>query len=362
MGRREISTSGIILIVLISSFVAIGGFLAYTNGDLDFLLPGMVGPGGQPVDLGAEELNRFSIILDKEDAAGTLIASETAAIWCDWNGDGIMQTDIFRGYNQKTGLVAGEIEPASSAATTALLTSPSPYPFDRDIWIFVDTGKDAGGRTYQIEYAKFQMTGKPNLDGSAKHLGTVYCRATDDGSLDYAGLIGGVAIDDSTDYNYTANGAEADFELRIKLATSDAGWKSQTDPVFYSSSGSYYNWVSGKDYAPTFIGMYMTNQDFIDLGMDTSDFDFVYQGASNTYVAKFMDDFDDDSDTFYDSDDSVAPTFTFSFAVDITAAGSITYIGLYQDVEWSDFVLGIWGDTTDNQVLGTLGADWDWVA
>jgi len=348
--------------VLISSVVGIGVYTAYMNGNLDFLIPGAITPtDGKPVEIG-EELSRFSVTLDKEDAAGTLIASETAAIWCDWNGDGVMQTDVFEGYNEDTGLVAGEIEPASSAATTALLTSPSPYPFDRDIWIFVDTGKDSGGRDYQIEYAKFVMTGSPNSDGSAKHLGTVYCRATDDGSLDYAGLIGGVAIDDGTDYNYTTNGAEADFELRIKLATADAGFKSQTNPAFYTGSGSYYNWVSGKDYAPTFVGMYMTNQDFIDLGMDTSDFDFVYQGASNTYVAMFMDSFDDDERTFYDSDDSVAPTFTISFAVDITAAGQITYIGLYQDVEWNDFVLGIWGDTTDNQILGTLGADWDWVA
>lgn len=360
MGRREISTSGIILIVLVSSFVAIGGYIAYMNGNLDFLIPGAVTPPGKPVDIGEEELSRFSVTLDKEDAAGTLIASETAAIWCDWNGDGVMQTDNFEGYSIDSGLVAGEIEQASSAATTAILTSPSPYPFDRDIWIFVDTGKDSGGRTYQIEYAKFVMTGSPNSDGSAKHLGTVYCRATDDGSLSYSGLVGGVAIDDATDYNYTTNGNEAEFELRIKLATADAGFKSQTDPAFYTGSGSFYNWVNGKDYAPTFVGMYMTNQDFIDLGMDTSAFDFVYQGASNTYVAMFMDSFDSDPTTFYDSDDTVAPTFSLKFAVDMTAVGAITYIGLYQDVEWSDFVLGIWGDTTDNQILGTLGNDWDW--
>jgi hypothetical protein len=365
MGKREISASGVILIILVSAIVGVGFYVAYINDAFAYfgLSPGNVSPGGggQPVDLGTQETSLFSVVLAKEGAPATLITSETAAIWCDWNGDGVMQTDTFTGYDVDTGLSGGELEPAASAATTAVLTSPSQYPIGVPIWIMVDTGKDSGGRDYQVSYAKVTMTGHPHTDGSAISMGVVYCRATDD-AVDYAGLMMGTAVDDSTDYNYTAHGTSGTFELRCLLSTQFLGVASQTNPTFYAGSGSYYNWVDGINYAPTFIGFYMTTQDFIDLGADTTGFDLVYQGASNTYCAIFLDSFDSNPALFYSASDTTAPTFTFSFGVSITAAGAITYIGLYQDVKWSNFVLGIWGDTTDNQILGTLGADWDWVA
>ena len=360
MTKREISGSGIILIILVASFAGIGLFMAYQAGWFESVpfLGGVTPVDGEPVDLGVEDSSRFSVIFDKEDDVATLVASETAVIWCDWNGDGIMQTGTFAGYSAENGLVGGELEPCASVATTAVMTSPSPYPFDRDIWIFVDTGKDVTGRDYQLKYAKFVLTGEPNTDGSAKALGSIHLRATDD-AITYSSIIGAVTFSKGTDYNYTLSGAEDSWEIRCKLVTADAGVSSGTHPAFYSGSGSFYNWLNGKDYAPTFMGMYMTNQDFIDLGMDTTGYDLVYQGASNTYLAKFVD--DSDPNMFYDSDDSAAPTISFHSSVDISAAGVILYLGIWQDVEWSDFVLGIWG-TADDQTLGTADDDYVWVA
>jgi hypothetical protein len=350
---------GLIGIIVVAMIAGVGTYLAYQAGYLSFLglAPGTI--EGKPVDLGEEETARFSVVIDKEDAQGSLIASETAWIYCDWNGDGVMKRDTFMGYSTTGGLVLGEIEPASSVATTALLTSPSQYPIGRTIWVFVDTGKDSGGRTYQVAYASFVLSGTKDSNGVI-HMGNVYARATDD-AVTYAGLVGATAIDDSTDYNYTLNGAEHEFSLRVSLVTSDAGFNSATNPTFYTGAGPWTHWGNGIEYAPTYVGFYLTNQDFIDLGVDTTGFDLVYQGATNTYCAIFLDSFDQ-NEFFYDSDLTTAPTTEFNFAVDITGAGAIVYIGVYQDVKWSNFVLGIWGDTTDNQILGTLGADWDFVA
>jgi hypothetical protein len=357
MGKREIGTMGIIGIILVAMGVGAITYIGYLNGAFAFIGLTPAAIEGKPVVIEGQELARFSVVLDKEDSAGSLVASETAWIWCDWNGDGVMQRDTFGGYSDAGGLVGGEIEPCSSAATTALLTSPSQYPVGHTIWLFVDTGKDAGGRDYQIKYHSLVLQGSKDTSGVI-HMGTVYLRATED-ALDYAGLVGITSIDDGTDYNATLYGTDATFELRMTFATSDAGFSSSVSSSFYTGSGPWTHWGNGIEYAPTYIGFYMTNQDFIDLGMDTTGFDLVYQGASNTYCAMFITPADE-ANTFYDSDLTTAPSYSLSFGVSITATGAFTYIGVYQDVKWSNFVLGIWGDTTDNQILGTLGADWDW--
>lgn len=330
---------------------------------------------GSKVDLGDVdvETSRFSMTMVKEDTS-TVITSGTDYIWFDWNEDGNIQRGDFDGYYDSDDdgvpeLHGGEIEATSPDSTTGIFTSPSQYPMGPNfvIWIFYDDG----GETYQIAYDSTIISG--SADSSAvRHMGNMYARPTDDGALSYSGLIRSTAIDDSTDYNYTAGGQTGNFEIRVTWATSGSGVNSQTNPNFFSwdrdlyagtSTGAYWtHWGTGKKYAPTFLGFYCTNQDATDLGLDTIDFDFYYQGATNSFFAVYLDQFDGSEDLFYDSSDDAAPTFIYSFDVDINAAGALVYVGFFQDVEYSDFIRGSWGPTTDATILGTLGADWDWVA
>lgn len=353
-------TAGLVLLIIGVSALGGGVMMTVMTGNLDWLtdLNPFAADVTPDVDIDIEgiELSRFTGVLCKEDNVATKVTEEPVYIWHDWNQDGVMQRSPFLGIVDGE-LLGGEIEQDSSTATYGVFTSPSEYPIGRVIWLFIDDE----GEDYQMTYHKFAMTGTAHTDGTAKSIGNVFCRATDDAAT-YAGLVRGIAIDDGTDYNYTLNGASGEFEIRVTWATSDAGINSQTSPDFYSGSGPWTHWGSGKEYAPDFIGGYCSNQDATDLGLDNGDFDFFYQGASNTYFAKFLDDYDDDPNLFYDSDLDSAPTFKFTFDVDISAVGELTYVGIFQGVEWSDFGRGNWNPTTDANIIGTLGADWDWVA
>jgi hypothetical protein len=329
------------------------GIFAYTQGYFDPLL-GFFAEPGQPVDVAGVELSRFTGTAVKEDAVATALSAPTVYIWCDWNGDGQMQRSAFAGYSSANGLIGGEVE-ETAASTLGVFTSPSEYPIGMDIWLFVDDGAE----TYCHAYHKFQMTGSPHADGTAKSIGNVYVRLCDD-AVTWSGLVRGVSIDDGTDYNYTLSGTTGLFEARATLATSDAGILSDTDPAFYDGTGPYVHWGSGKEFAPNFFGFYLTNQDGVDLGLDSGDFDFYYEGVTNTYCAIYLD--NSDPAIFYDSDDDAALVYTFDFDVDISAAGCLLYIGIYQQIEWDDFIRGSWSEGTDANNLGTNGADWDWVA
>lgn len=312
------------------------------------------GGGGQEVIVEGEKLSQFTMTAVKEDATATKVTSATVYIWCDWNKNGAMDLGAFQGYINGV-LSGGEIEETSTDATTGVFTSPSNYIIGSTIYGFIDDGAE----TYQNAYFKIQMTGEPASDLTPMPLGNVAVRLTDDGAISYSGLIGGVAIDDSTDYNYTLSGTTAEFEFRAKWATSDAGVSPGYMDEFWA--GEYWiHWGNGKKYTPNFIGLYGTNQDITDAGLDSGDFDFWYQGATNTFAAIFIT--SDMANLFYDSDLDTAPTLTAVFDVDISAAGALVYVGIYQPHEWSDFARGSWASTTDAFVMGTLGADWDYVA
>lgn len=337
MARRKYGTKTMIALVLVIGllgaqalgypvFQTIQGWFAPISGSI-----------------GAQQYSRFTGAAVAEDAPSTKIASEVLCAWYDWNGDGAFSFD--------------EVEQIDTAATTGIFTSGREYPIGKPIYLQLD---DAG-ESYETEVKVIQMSGTRNDDGSAKSLGNVEFRATEDSaSSSYYGLVGGVSTDDSTDYNYTLNGANEQYMFFLQLYTSDSGFSSQTYSLFGTSS--QYSWLSEKQYAPTFIGGYMTNQDAIDLGLKASEWDYYHVGASNTYVAKFVCNIGDGTGCFYDSDATNAPTFSWGFSVEITAAGTWTYIGLFKDVELDDFNKDVWGPTTDATILGTLGADWDWVA
>jgi hypothetical protein len=352
MGKREISGSGIVLIVLITVAAVYGGMWAVNEGYL--VIPGAVTEPTVVIDVEGD-LAYMKTWLVAEDNPSDDLESEDVYLWYDWNGDGVMQRSTFEGIVDGA-LIGGEIETTTSGATDGYFQTRVQYPVGKPINVMVDPGADGG---YQITYQTITMYGSADTSNVIT-TADIVCRATDD-AITFSGLIRGTSIDDGTDYNATLNGKTGVFEIRAALATSDAGFNSQTEgnPT-YLGEGKFTHWGSGKDYAATFVGGYGTNQDIIDLGLDSGDFDFYYQGASNTYFAKFVDDFDAQANTFYDSDDDSSPTFTFSCGVDITATGALTYVGLFQNVEWAEFNRGIWGPTTDATILGTCGAGWDW--
>ena len=369
MGDNKFGYAALCIVLILGAFGAGAVVMTATTGSVDWFFD--LNPfGGEVIDDDDGEIvdiegetSQFVGTLLKADST-TKITEEPIYIWYDWNGDGVMQRGDFGGYTTDEGLLGdGEIEDTSSAATTGIFTSPSEYPIDEVIYLFIDDE----GEEYQMTYKKVAMSGSRNSDGSAKTIGEVEVRATDDGSLDYSGLINGKAIDDGTDYNATTDGDVGEFELRIKLATSDAGFSSQTgygvNPTYDTQQEYWTHWGSGVKYAPSFIGFYLTNQDADDMGLKSSQFDFVKIGTTNTFYATYLWHFDesDTGDMFYDSDDTVAPTFKATWDVDCDAAGAMIYIGLFQDVLWDDFVDGDWGPTTDGTILGTLGADWDFV-
>lgn len=351
MGKREISNSGIVLIVIVTVAAIVGGMYAVQEGYL--VIPGAVEPT-VPIDVDLP-LAYMKTWLVAEDNPSDDLEDEDVYIWYDWNGDGVMQRSTFEGIVAGE-LIGGEIEQTTSGSSDGFFQTRSQYPIGKPINVMVDPGADGG---YQITYKTITMYGEADTSNVIT-TADIICRATDD-AITFSGLIRSVAIDDAVDYNATLYGATGVMEVRALLATSDAGFSSQTaNSPTYGGNGVFTHWGSGKEYAATFLGGYCTNQDAIDLGIDSGDFDFYYQGASNTYFAKYLDDFDGLANTFYDSDDDSAPTFTFSFDVDISDTGALVYVGMFQNVEWSDFNRGVWGPATDATILGTPGADWDW--
>ncbi|MBD3407025.1 MAG: hypothetical protein GF411_12980 [Candidatus Lokiarchaeota archaeon] len=355
----------IIILLVVSAFAVV---MAYQAGIFGFmgLTPGDVqddaGDDETPVEIEGKTLAYLKTWVVSEDDTTDDLESEDVYIWYDWNGDGQMQRSAFAGFTEEDGLIGGEIEHTSTGSSDGYFTSRNPYPVGESIWVFVDPGSDDG---YQKSYQKVIMYGSPDSNNQIT-TANVLCRATDD-AITFSGLIRNTAIDDGTDYNYTANGQTGAFEIRATLATSKAGFDSQVaDSPTYNPSNEYWvHWGTGKKYAPTFLGGYCTNQDAVDLGIDAGDWDFYYQGATNTYFARYLMDFDDyseDSDTIYYSAYDAAPTWVYSTSVDISAAGAVVYVGIFQDVEWSDFNRGTWNPTTDANIIGTCGADWDWVA
>jgi len=223
---------------------------------------------------------------------------------------------------------------------------------------------------YQITYEKVHITGSRNSDGSAKPVDQVQLVATDT-AITMSGLIGNTPWDDATDYNYTSNGAAKTAEVSVDLATASKGITSQ---IWYDPEDSnfdyqdiygiqedneyYIKWDQGpgKVYAASCIGIYFTNQDFVDSGISSGAFDDHYHGVSNYHLWTFLD--DDWSGMFYQSTMDSAPSVEYEFGMDISAAGAAVNVGILQDLELDDLEDGSWSSTN---WVGTEGSDWDWV-
>ena len=100
----------------------------------------------------------------------------------------------------------------------------------------------------------------------------------------------------------------------------------------------------------TVIVATFTNQDFIDL--KPAGYHGVHIGAATTTVWWFT------SGYFNDADQTGDEVFTLDFTMDISAAGDIATIGIYNDIEMSDLVIGVLGSA----VVGTVETDLDFVA
>jgi hypothetical protein len=209
---------------------------------------------------------------------------------------------------------------------------------------------------YQSGIVKKAMYGTRNSDGSAKSLGNVAVRATDTSAADRVDSTGaGLLVTATGDYNYTTHGTAPRLTLQHTAATTDAGFSSQTHPDF-DSGATWTHWITGKVYASTFIGMVMTNQDAIDLDPEMDYWDERIVGASNTYFIKYVT--DDMDGLFYSDNDDGPAIFEWEFYFDIHADGDIASIGIYQDVEYDDALIGQWS----TNYLGTYETDLDFVA
>lgn len=296
-------------------------------------LVGVFGPLGYPSPVGIDLLGG-SVINDGKTAPvkfslikrGTATAVETADVyaWYDWDGDGAVDLGEYP---------EGEIETLASAATTGLVTTSLDYPVNRDILFQIHK---AG---YEVEtFARRRTTIPASHDGSALAVANVLLSLTDTGASRVS-INGELLVTATTDYNFTLSGAEPACEFVHTATTGDAG----------ISEDAFVHWSTGKSYAGTFLGMIFLNQDFIDL--KPSGYSGVFTGASNTYVWYFVDGYFNDADVVGDE------RYSLFFNLDISAAGDIANIGLYNGVEVDDLSIGVW-----NTVLGTEETGLDIVA
>lgn len=304
------------------------------------------------------DLSKFVFSAVKKDATGTSVTGATARAWYDADGDSTIDWATEIGdFTESSGIYTSNRE-------------DYPIGISHDIWVQIYA------TNYQTTYQLVHMTGVRNTDGSAKSVSNIEMILTDD-SLTYDGLIRNTAWDDSTDYNYTLNGAEGIAKVVINLATQYSGLSSQLwEGVDYMSiydlqktAGDYWlKWaevsastgiMKSNLYAPTFLGMYFTEQDAVDGQISSADFDGHYYGPSNRYFWSVDGIVWDD--LFYYGTDDVAPEPEFAFNINCKAAGAAIYLGFWQNLDYEDMVDGIWG-TAGANVIGTHGADWDWVA
>jgi len=352
---------GLLAFIVIACIIG-GGIvtITYMNGGFDWLIQADVEEEEDDdviIDIGEDWiLSEWDGYVAKEDAVATKVSSADAFVWFDWNQDGVMQRAPFEGVyvdedTEELILVNGEIDTlASGSDPSGYLVSGHEYPIGEYFYIQVVVS------AYQTEVFKKIMFGSRNSDGTPKSIGNLLLRATDSAATDSVQATGaGVLVTDSGDYNYTTYTTSPKLTFSHTAATSDAGFSSQLHPDF--GDGTYWtHWGNGKEYAGTFIGMVLTNQDATDLDPDMDYWDERIPGASNTIFLKWIT--DDMDGMFYASDDDGAAIFEWDFYFDIHADGDIASIGVYQDVELDDALIGIWG----SNYLGTYETNLDFTA
>ena len=344
--------------LVVGLLLVVGGVIVIQSPwgqDLIETAPGVVPPG--------TEYSQFKFTAVIEDNTGTAVASMAIRVWYDGDGDGVMQ------YSE-----LGMVTDASGTYTTNM-----EYPIGEDFTFWVQTYKST---TYQVQYWEVSMTGQRNSDGSAKTIGNLEVRATAD-DITFSGEANDAAFD-TTDYNYTLSGTSGELEVDVIHTTADKGLSSMVWEGFdyekaygiYKDYPYFIKWdqIAKGDHdaiyvhkdsilAGTFLAMYCTIQDKVDLAVDVSDFDYNYNDGVNWYMISFFNKLT--GDDFYNTIDSTVPRmhFTVEFGT-ITAAGTFvaTYgVGLWECVKYDQMMAGSWTKGTA-LALGTAGDGWAWIA
>lgn len=255
----------------------------------------------------------------------TVVTSAPVYAWYDWDGDGAVDLGE---YPQD-----GEIETLTSDGTTGVVTTSVEYPIGKEVLYQVH------GSGYEVEtFARVRSSVPAGWAGDALTVPNVFITLTDTGASRIS-INGELLVSGTTDYNYTLSGAQPTAEFVHTATTGDAG----------ISEKAYTDWGTGKVYAGTMLIATFTNQDFIDLNPDG--FTDLFIGPSTTTVWWNV------AGYFNDADVTGDERYSIFFNLDISAAGDIATIGLYNGIELSDLKIGVIGSA-----LGTYEDNIDIVA
>lgn len=249
---------------------------------------------------------------------GTTTAIETASVyaWYDWNGNGLVDLGAYPD---------GEIETLSSAATSGLVETGMEYPIGEPILYQIHKA------AHEVEtFSRTRSTVPAAHDGSALVVPSCFLTLTDTGQTEVH-IQGQLLVTTTGTYNYVTGGDEPEVQFTHVSVTGDTGINEQ----------AFTHWGTGKDYVGTFIGVIMTNQDFLDLQLDG--YSGFFRGDANTYVWYFVDGYFNDGDTTGDE------RYSISCFMDISDVGSLASIGVYNGVEAKKMPIGSW-----NTVIGTI--------
>lgn len=328
-------------------------------------------PGNDTGDPGAQ-YSPFKWTGVAEDATSTSVTSATSRCWFDKNGDSVMQYSEIGTFTESSGVYTTDME----------------YPIDYS-WVdndgethFVsfDLWVQCYATNYQITYKLVHLTGKPASDLSAKSVGQIELRATDD-SITWDGTMNGAAFDTS-DYNATLSGTTGTLKAEFILSAADKGISSQVwEGIDYMKAygitkdhdyvvkwdeitegvGDSINIASASILAPTFFCAYSTIQDKVDGAINVASFDLNFNDGTNWYNIEFVS--SAMGDLMYNTADSVAPRPFVSIPMGvITGVGTFaaTYgIGIWQGVTYDQMLAGSWTKGT-TLALGTCGNGWGW--
>ena len=269
------------------------------------------------------EVSQHKFTLTKRGTA-TAVEGATVYAWYDWNKDGAVNLGEYP---------EGEIETLTSATTTGLVTTAMEYPIGEEVLYQIHKSG------YEVEtFARARASIPAAHDGSALVVPSCFLTLTDTGATRIS-INGELLVSGSTDYNYTLSGATPSAEVVHTATTGDAG----------ITEKAFTHWGTGKVYAGTMLIATYTNQDFIDLKPDG--YSGVFIGPTTTTVWYNVDGYFNDADVTGDE------RYSMFFNFDISAAGDIATIGLYNGIEVSDLNIGVL-----NTQLGTYEDNIDIVA
>ena len=321
MGSRKINTYVMILLIIGSGIaidqVALGG--TFTNPIFEALFGG--GIGG--ITYG-DQVAPLKFTFNKQGTT-TALTSVEVFVWFDWDLDGAVDMGEYPN---------GEIESLTSDGSSGLLTTQVAYPVGSDVYF------QAHKATYESRVVVRNLNAVPSsYDGSAMSVPNAVLMLTDTGASRV--MVDAVLlVTSSGDYNYTAGTNEPTINFRHTSTSTDAG----------IATPQWTHWGTGKSYSGTVVVATFTNQDFIDL--KPSGYTGFHIGASTTTIWWFTSGYFNDADVTGDS------VFELSFTMDISAAGDIATIGMYNDIELDDLAIGVLGSNG----VGTGETDIDFVA